>query len=238
MDQLLFHKHFPGLPHIFSNQHFKLGDVIAPSIFLKLCYAQFPEGTVHLAPLHIESKLPEKYILAVGHGQYFVGPDNGLFPMALGSDAIYYYKLPRPSGKSNIIEDVMIPAAVSLLSSGTSAFQENPENNPRRLIMPLAALTGNVLRLVVLYNDSHGNAYLNMDKAEFLKITDGKRFALKLGFKDEITEISSSYHDIPEGDKLAIFGLGDLLQICVNCGSAEQYLGLKAGKMVMLEIQN
>lgn len=238
MDQLLLHTHFPGIPHIFSNQQFKLGDVIAPSIFLKLCFAQFPEGTVHLAPLHIESKLPEKYILGVGYGQYFLSPDNGLLPMALGNEDIHYYKLPRPSGTSNILKDLFIPAAVALLSSGITTFQENPENNPRKLIMPLAALTGNMLRLVVLYNDSHGNAYLNMDKVEFLKITEGKRFAIKLGFKDEITEISSSYHDIPEGDKLAIFGLGDLLQICVNCGSAEQYLGLKAGKMVMLEIQN
>jgi S-adenosyl-L-methionine hydrolase (adenosine-forming) len=238
MDQLLLHKHFPGLPHVFSNQNFKYGDVISPSIFLKLCYSEFPAGTVHMAALHIEGKLPEKYILGVGFGQYFIGPDNGIFPMALGNDGMEYYKLARPANTHNIVSDIFIPTAVTLLSRGIVDFQNQLESNPRTLIMPLAALTGNMLRLTVLYNDSHGNAYLNMEKEEFLRLTEGKRFALKLGFRDEITHIAQSYHDLPEGDKLALFGMGNLLQICVNCGSAEQYLGLKSGKMVMLEIQN
>ncbi|MCC7296967.1 MAG: SAM-dependent chlorinase/fluorinase [Bacteroidia bacterium] len=227
-------QHFPHAHFIFSNQQFRQGDIISPGIFMRLAYKDFPADTIHICLLHIESRSPEKYTVAKAANQYFIGPDNGFLPIALENEAVEYYKLPA-SGAKDLFRDIFIPAALRIVQEDAAVFAIS-EESPKKFLMPSPAITGNTYRLSVLYNDSHGNAYLNMTKSEFDRITQGKKFSLKIGYNDHIDRISEAYHDHSEGDKLALFGLGDMLQISINCGSAAQYLGLKYNKMVMLEI--
>jgi S-adenosylmethionine hydrolase len=232
----ILHKNFPQARIVISNQDFKKGDMMAPGIFLKLILSHFPENTFHLCPLHIESRLPEKYVMALSHGQYFLGPDNGFLPIAFGDNESTYYKLSDPERGNDVMKHTFVPTVQKMVNGQFNDSSLAVEDKPRKYLLPAPTVSGNIWRLMVLYNDSQGNAYLNMDKAEFDRITEGKKFRIRLSHKDNIENIAISYHDVQEGNKLAIFGLGDMLQIAINCGSAEQYLGLRHGSMVMMEI--
>lgn len=231
----LLHSAAPGSSLIFTHQPFKKGDIVAPSYFLKLIVPDFPPGTYHLLLLHTESRLPEKYILAKHNDQYFFAPDNGLLPLAFGQDQLVCFKLPKPGIVRDMLKEVYLPALSPLVKTGEIQGLE-AEDRPKNAMLPQPTITGNTYRLTVIYNDSQGNAYLNFSRTEFEKLTASKQFTLKVGMRETIDHISDTYRDVPEGAKLALFGLGDMLQIAINCGSALQYLGLKTGQMVMLEI--
>lgn len=209
---------------------------MAPGVFIRLCYKDFPPNTLHLCLLHIESRLPEKYVFASAAGQYFLAPDNGVLPIGLDYEYAEYKQLPLPQGFTDVLKEIYVPAIQSGTLFGDNSSQFPAEENPKKYLMPSPTVAGNTWRLAVLCNDSHGNAYLNMNKTEFERITAGHKFQIKIGFKQQISKISTSYYNHSEGDMLALFGLGDLLQICINCGSALQYLGLKPTKLVMMEV--
>jgi S-adenosylmethionine hydrolase len=234
---LLFSR-VPNSRAINSNQDFKFGEVISPGIFIKLVHEDFPPGTIHVCLLHIDGKHKEKYILALHKQQYFLAPDNGVLSIAFAEDEINYFDLPEPVEGEDIFRNIYLPAIELIAKKPSEVVKVYPEStNARKAIAPVPTLNGNVLRLTVLFNDSHGNAYMNIDKAEFEKITAGKKFEIRLGFKDSIDILSAGYSSVPQGQKLAFFGLAGLLQIAINCGSAAQYLALEKGKIVMVAIQ-
>jgi S-adenosyl-L-methionine hydrolase (adenosine-forming) len=225
---------FPGSTIIFSHQPFKKGDVIAPAVFLRMVTSSFPADCVHICLLHIGSRLQEKYAVAKYKNQYFFIPDNGLLSIAFPGEQIEYFKTTAASIVTDVFQQLYIPALEFIIQNPE---RELPvEEKPKVSMLPQPSLIGNTYRLSVLFNDSQGNAYLNMQKEEFTRLTAGKRFTIKVAMKETIEVISNTYTDATEGSKLAMFGLGDMLQIAINCGSAAQYLGLGLGQMVMLEI--
>lgn len=240
IEQSIYHalllQKFPNTPLVFSNQNFQKGDIISPGVFIKLTYKEFPENTVHLCLLHITSRLPEKYIVAKAANQYFLAPDNGVLPIGLEYEFVEYFQLAFPDRFKDVLKEIYLPAIDRMRACNLLQEAFIPEETPKKFLMPSPALVGNTRRLSVLYNDSHGNAYLNFTKDEFVRAVGDSKFQLKIGFKQTLNKISDAYYNHNEGDMFAIFGLGDLLQICIHCGSASQYLGLKPTKMVILEV--
>lgn len=230
----ILHIKFPGSTIIFSHQPFKKGDIIAPAIFLRMVSSYFPANCVHICLLHIEGRLQEKYLLAKWNNQYFFIPDNGILSIAYPQENIEYFKLLGESKLVDVFEQLYLPCLESLVNN--PEYLPPSEEKPRISILPQPTYIGNTYRLSVIFNDSQGNAYLNMQKDEFMRITAGKKFTIKVAMKETIETISDAYTDASEGSKLALFGLGDMLQIAINCGSAAQYLGLGLGQMAMLEV--
>ncbi len=231
----ILYTRFPNSTIIFTNQPFKLGDTIAPGTFLRLIYKDFPPNCIHLCLLHIDSRLPEKYILAKAKGQYFFAPDNGIVSLAFPGEDVDYFKLQSELPVVDVFKTLYLPALQKWVEDETNTGEI--ETKARRSILVQPTITGNIYRLSVQYNDVHGNAYLNMQQQEFEKIVNGKKFRFKIGMRETIERISNAYTDVPEGTKLALFGFGDMLQIAINCGSAAQYLGLNTGQMVMMEVE-
>ena len=49
--------------------------------------------------------------------------------------------------------------------------------------------------------------------------------------------INEKYNDVPPGDKLAIFGENEQLQIAMNKGTANTLLGLKLHEIIRIEFR-
>jgi S-adenosylmethionine hydrolase len=227
----------PSANIILSPQHFKKGNVMTPALFLKLVKSSFPEGTFHFCYLGIETTMPARYCLAACNGSFYFAPDNGILPIALKGLEATYYPLPVSPPGTDVMSEIYLPIAKLLADNQfniPSDWQEKAVVQEGTLIVPTR--TDNILRLTVLFNDSHGNAYVNLDKEAFYKLTEGKRFSIRPAFKVGIGQISRSYRDEGPGSAIALFGLGDLLQIAIIEGSAQQYLALEVGKILMLEI--
>jgi S-adenosylmethionine hydrolase len=64
--------------------------------------------------------------------------------------------------------------------------------------------------------------------------TQGKPFVFK-SHSFRIDTISNDYDDVPEGEILALFSYGNLLQISGNASNASEKLALKEDSMILLE---
>jgi S-adenosylmethionine hydrolase len=100
----------------------------------------------------------------------------------------------------------------------------------------------NHLKGHVIHIDHYGNVYTNISERVFRQHQAKRKFAVT--FKragNDIQQISEYYTDVPEGERLAMFGSNGLLMIAINGGvtghggSAAQLFGLKAGDMITVE---
>jgi S-adenosylmethionine hydrolase len=167
-----------------------------------------------------------------------MGPDSGLLPLYFGEEEIIYYNI-TPAENVTIfdpLKEVYIPALKQLLSTNMDL---EAAGFPIKEMMvrsspPQPTLSNGMMRLTVIYNDYYGNAYLNINKQMFEEVGQGRPFRLMLNSTMEISRLSQSYNDVPEGMELCMFGHGDIMQIAVNAGSAAQYLSLNEDKPVVL----
>ncbi|MFZ9970988.1 MAG: SAM-dependent chlorinase/fluorinase [Bacteroidia bacterium] len=226
---------FPEHRLALSPQPMKKGHVQAQSIFLRLVKNHFPNGTIHLCHFRTQSRQPKRFVAAWNEGQLFLAPDNGLLTLLFGADFSEYYRLPVVEPFADPLTSVYLPALTQIVAQSgnlNDLFEPKDHIVSTNLLAP--TLSGTTLRLTVLYNDSHGNAYLNFDRAAFDHYTRGKRFVLRSD-SIHLDRVSNHYDDVVEGEAVLLFGLGDLMQVAVNAGSAQQYLALNEGKMLLLD---
>lgn len=226
---------FPECRLAVSPQPIKKGHVQAQAIFLRLVRDSFPPGTIHLCHFRTLSRQPKRYVAAWNNGQLFLAPDNGVLTLLFGPDFTDYFRLPVPESFQSPLSSVYVPELLRLREQDyqlDSLLEPKDSVVSTQLLAP--TMTGNTIRLTVIYNDAHGNAYLNFDRAAFDYFGAGRSFTLR-NSSMSLDRICQHYDDVIEGEALAIFGWGDLLQISVNAGSAQQYLALSEGKMLLLE---
>ena len=52
---------------------------------LRNCYKDFPDGTIHIISVDDELSIENEHLLVKSNDHYFIGSDNGLFPLLLNS---------------------------------------------------------------------------------------------------------------------------------------------------------
>jgi S-adenosylmethionine hydrolase len=95
----------------------------------------------------------------------------------------------------------------------------------------------------VIYIDSYGNVITNITRRSFQDLVKGQPFRICIGRSTyDITSVSKSYSDVPQGERLAFFGSTGYLEIAVNKGvvgmggGAAGLLGLHVNDPVRVEL--
>lgn len=239
ISQVQLYRNFPSASIVYSPQPFRKGHALQQAIFGKLVCGHFPDNSIHILRVGILAKLPPRFVLGCFGNQFFLAPDNGVLPLLFddpnGENATYYQITPSDPIVNPLLQ-VFIPAANTLIQSD---FQVNnifqPKDSVYRINMPEPTISGNVLRLTVIYNDFFGNAYFNLNYRDFELFRNQRKFRLIINHYTEINRLSLDYNDVPEGNPICTFGHGGLMQVAVNAGSSAQLLELLEGKNVMLE---
>lgn len=169
-----------------------------------------PKGTVHLGVVDPGVGSERAGIIIKTKKAWFVGPDNGLLYPAAAADGIeevWRIDEGQFGQVANTFHgrDVFVKVAVEL------AQGRRPEGfgcKPNGDIQTLEFVEGQVLHI-----DHYGNA----------KIWGKKTFGLP---------IVKTFSDVPEGKPLVLNGSSELLELAVNCGSAEERFGLKLGQII------
>ena len=95
---------------------------------------------------------------------------------------------------------------------------------------------------IKIYIDSYGNVITNITKSLFQQVRKGRSFTIL--FRSSayaITKISRKYSQVPEGEKIALFGSSEHLEIAINKGvegaggGANKLFGLKIYDTVTIE---
>lgn len=216
-------------------------DIQAGAFILAGAAPYFPAGTIHLAVVDPGVGTGRRALAARGRGQFWVGPDNGLFHLIFAGQGDFEivslenpaFFLPQVSATFRG-RDIFAPVAAHL-SLGVALAQLGPALcDPVRLPWPEAAVTAAALRGEIIHVDRFGNLVSNVAADVFHAWLKGGDFQLQVGHLT-LTRLRRTYGEAAAGEMLALIGSHGYLEIACAGGSAAARL--QAGPGLCLEIR-
>lgn len=217
----------------------KAQDILGAAFILQNTCRWFPPGTVHVAVID-PGVGGERAPLIIETDRYtFVGPDNGLFSLALKAEKVvravritkteYFPGTVSPTFHGR---DVFAPVA-GHLSLGVDAglMGESVDiDKIERIALPEPLIEKEIITGEVIHIDGFGNLITNIDEASLALLGDKITITVR---DKEIRRILENYSlSVREETLCAIIGSAGLLEIAVNMGSAEERLGASTGDKV------
>jgi len=210
------------------------------AFILKNSFYYFPEQTVHLIGIDTVYNSDTKYLAVKYKNHYFVGSDNGIFSLMFDSE-------PDEIVEINIMQDlkflhfpladIFVKAACHLAGGGKLSEIGLPIAGMEKKMNLQPIVEKNLIKGAVIYIDSFQNVITNITKEFFNKVQQGRRFTLSFKRNETITHLSWHYNEVPEGEKLCLFGISDHLEIAINKGNASGLLGLNLGDSVIIDFE-
>ena len=208
-------------------------DVLHGALALEAAAPSFPAGSVHLAVVDPGVGTRRRAMIASVKGQWFVGPDNGLFTPFL-DDAAGWRAVElserwcRAAAVSRTFHgrDVFAPAAAHLVR-GAALERFGPElRDPVRLPWPVASSAGGGVRGEVVHVDRFGNLITSV-RAGDLSDED----VVEIGGRD--LPMVQTYAELLPGAMGGLLGSAGRLEIAAREGSAAEILGAGRGTGVV-----
>ncbi|WP_069657808.1 SAM hydrolase/SAM-dependent halogenase family protein [Arcticibacter eurypsychrophilus] len=205
---------------------------------LKNAFHYFPKGTVHLIGIDCVYNENMRYLALQYHGHYFVGSDNGIF-------SLMFEEAPTEIVEINIIQDlkhlhfpltdIFTKACCSVAAGYPLKSIGIPVEHLQEKVNLHPVIEKNIIRASVIYIDSFQNVITNISKDLFSKVQGNRKFKLNFKRSESITQLSWHYNEVPEGEKLCLFGISNNLEIAINKGNASRLLGLYLNDIVTVE---
>ncbi|MGH9719110.1 MAG: SAM hydrolase/SAM-dependent halogenase family protein [Bryobacteraceae bacterium] len=216
-------------------------DVAGAAFLISQAYPYFPPKTVHVVVVDPGVGTSRRPILVEAAGQYFIGPDNGVFAFVLSNEkhrvrhitAARYFR--KAVSQTFHGRDVFAPAAAHLAKGVPAArfgkliddylrpSSLKPERTARR------GWTGQILRI-----DRFGNLITNFHIDEFQLVEQGP-FEMQVGLQ-YVRKLAQSYGEGDIGEVFAIVGSSGMIEVSANQASAARILGCGVGAPVELRI--
>lgn len=216
-------------------------DTLDAAFTLAQSFRYFPRGTIHVVVVDPGVGSARRPILAEAAGQYFVGPDNGVFTLIYDAGphkvreltAAKYFQ--KAVSRTFHGRDIFAPVAAhlakgvrpaqfgKLIHDAVQMSNWKPQRTGKRF------WTGQILKV-----DHFGNLITNLHITEFEEIKT-RPFDLLVGL--QVTRrLALNYAECEPGEVFAIVGSSGYLEVSVNQGSAAQALGCGAGAPVELTL--
>jgi S-adenosylmethionine hydrolase len=205
------------------------GDVRAAAYVLDRAWRQFPGGTVHLAVVDPGVGTERAALALKAHGQYFVGPDNGLFSFVLRDEPVQCVMLPVPAAAAPTFHgrDLFAPAAAALAAGRPLESLGAPfAGIPERLSTREPFHEGKVLVGEVIHVDRFGTLITNFTPDNMPDYASLEVEGIEIG------RLQRTFGDVPTGTLLTYVGSDGHVEIAVRDGSAARKLGIGVGGRV------
>ncbi|HEX7071725.1 MAG TPA: SAM-dependent chlorinase/fluorinase [Rhodothermales bacterium] len=214
-------------------------DVMEAAFSLRRTVPFFPEGSVHLVVVDPGVGTMRRAVALQHDGHFFVGPDNGLFPLLLGDHAQFdaveldrpeFWRSPNPS-KTFHGRDIFAPIAahLSLGEPLTHVGSRIDDLAPLHWALPIADEQG--IQGWVVHVDHFGNCITNITREIFESGRDNRRVKCYVGTAI-LDGIHETYGSVAVGEPLLLFESTDHLEIAVSGGNAADLLGIRKGAPV------
>jgi S-adenosylmethionine hydrolase len=204
-------------------------------------YRYFPKKTVHVVVVDPGVGTTRRPIVMEAGGQYFIGPDNGVFSMIFTREkhkvreitADRYFL--KPVSQTFHGRDVFAPSAAHLASGVTPARFGKPVNDYLRMQLENPSRTGKrAWTGLVLKIDRFGNLITNFRGAEFPDLPL-RPFELHIGVR-KVDRLVTNYAAAEPGEIFLIVGSSGFLEVAANQGNAARLLGCGTGAPAELNI--
>lgn len=202
----------------------------------------FPHGTVHVAVVDPGVGTRRQPIIVQTSRGCFVGPDNGILALAVGSigGKIRVYRimnrefmLPEVSNTFHG-RDIFAPVAAHLVS-GRSPDEMGAQI--RQMLTPEFARVvrrKDALKGQAIHVDDFGNMITNFGARELETMKAKHSIGISVKNTKLTLNLCKAYGDVEKQQLLAIIGSHNLLEISVNQGSASNLLNAETGDKIVL----
>jgi hypothetical protein len=214
-------------------------DLKRASFVIRNAYHYFPEGSIHILAVLSEVSPETPHVLISYKGHYFIGADNGIFSLIFDEEPDEIIEIDLMQERDYFTfpsMDIFMQAACLLLSGKKpeELGDRKEKLNPCVLVKPV--LSGNILKGNIIYIDRYENVVVNISHEYFNQCRQNKKYSIQFsGGRYSIERLSTSYHDVPDGEKLALFGSHGFLEIAINKGNAASLMGLEYDDIVRIE---
>lgn len=219
----------PGATLVDISHSIAPGDVRAAAYVLDRAWRQFPAGTVHLAVVDPGVGTERAALALAAHGQFFVGPDNGLFSFVLRDAPVQCVVLPVPQTAAPTFHgrDLFAPAAAALAAGRSLASLGAPFTGiPERLSTREPFHEGKVLVGEVIHVDRFGTLITNFTPDNMPDYASLEVEGIEIG------RLQRTFGDVTTGALLAYVGSDGHVEVAVRDGSAARKLGIGVGGRV------
>lgn len=226
-------------------------DVMEAAFVLRSAWPYFPDGSVHLVVVDPGVGTDRRAVALRAEGHWFVGPDNGVFPLVLDQatpeaivelDDPTYWRDASPSTTFHG-RDIFAPAAAHLADGrpvealGTSI----DTLEPLRWAQPSTA--HETVQGWVVHVDHFGNCITNIRRSTLAEAAGLETAAPSLDTlpplkayagTTTLQTLHPTYGAVPEGDPLLLFGSTGYLEIAANGGNGAELLDIRKGDSVKI----
>ena len=218
-------------------------DIQAGAFVLAGAAPYFPPGTVNLAVVDPGVGTGRRGLAARGRGQFWVGPDNGLFHLIFaGQTDIELVSLENPAYFLPQVSptfqgrDLFAPVAAHL-SLGVDLRRLGPViTNPVPLPWPEPFFAPEIIKGEIIYVDRFGNLVSNLAAGAFRSWLKGGNFQIEVG-PVTLTKLHRTYGEAAPGEVLALVGSHGFLEIACARGSAAARLRAAVGRPLEIRRQ-
>jgi len=223
--------------------HIPPHDIKEGAFLLANTYAAFPKGTIHLSVIDPEVGGTRKPILLVTPNYFFVGPDNGLFTLALKKEKVrkaitlthskYFLS---PLSRTFHGRDIFAPVAAYLsLDVKPEAF--GPHLDAWTAVDFEKPRIGNEgLRGEILHVDAFGNLIISIDEKQLFHFVDDRSFVIQIG-RRTIHDLKKGYWEGKRKEPMALIGSGGFLEVSIREGNVQKVLKVERGDPIEIELK-
>ncbi|MFB6273838.1 MAG: S-adenosyl-l-methionine hydroxide adenosyltransferase family protein [Salinibacter sp.] len=226
-------------------------DVMEAAFVLRSARPHFPDEVVHLVVVDPGVGTDRRAVALRAEGQWFVGPDNGVFPLVLDQtqpeamvklDDPEFWRSPSPSTTFHG-RDIFAPAAAHLAAGRSVEEIGTPIDTLEPLKWARPTTAAGTVQGWIVHVDHFGNCITNIRRSTLataagLEDSDPPTAAFPsvtayVG-NTTLEALHSTYGAVPEGDPLLLFGSTGHLEIAANGGNAAELLDIRKGDSVKI----
>ena len=214
-------------------------DVVEGGLAVHAMVALCPEGTIHVAVVDPGVGTRRRGLLVVASGQFFVGPDNGIFtPLLSRADWKAFELRAAPYRRPHVSatfhgRDVFAPAAAHLALGVAPARFGPAVRDPVRVALVGTRQVGPGVEGRVIHVDRFGNLVTSIDAETVERLSRGTP-VLTVEIAGRRMPLVRTYGDLAARGAGALMGAHGRLEIAVREGSAAARLRARRGTPVRL----
>ena len=204
-------------------------------------YPYFPARTVHVVVVDPGVGTARRPILVEAAGQFFVGPDNGVFTMVCSREAHKVRAISneglfrQPVSATFHGRDIFAPVAARLAAGMSPPHVGDIVQDYLRLNFEKAVRTGKrTWTGTILKIDRFGNIVTNLHRSEFTNL-ERSNCSLAIGPR-QVGVFASNYQQTGPGELFLIYGSGGYIEVSCSQASAAKAIGCAVGAPVELTI--
>jgi len=210
-------------------------DILGGAFLLAEAARYFPPGTIHLAVVDPGVGTTRRALAARAQGQFWVGPDNGLFHLVFEEGGVpdmvslekaqYFRETVSPTFHGR---DIFAPVAAHLSRGVPLEAFGPPVTDPVALPWPKPVFGPEIVWGEIIYLDRFGNLVSNIRGKDLLAWLKDKTPSVTLGSLT-LKGLARTYGEAAPGEFLVLVGSHGYLEVAMAQGNAARELGAAKG---------